>query len=81
MSEGADLLKYVTVKVATYIGTPASEHPRQERIRRKEPWTTRWFGQLVPLGISLWWSGRKQNKPHHEVRPIDEGLTIKETDV
>lgn len=59
MSDGAELLKYVTKRVVTYMEQPKSAELRRERKSRKEPFLTKWFGQLLPIGIHLWWSGRK----------------------
>ncbi|MFC5704010.1 YqzE family protein [Cohnella faecalis] len=74
MSDGSDLLKYVTQRVVTYMDTPAEGQSRKERRKRKEPWATRWFGQLLPLGISLWWNGRKRNKPYPPARLVEREL-------
>ncbi|MBO2942616.1 YqzE family protein [Paenibacillus sp. F411] len=50
MASSDDLIKYITQRVVSYMGTP-----KEERRRRmaKEPWSTRWFGML-PFSMSLW---------------------------
>ncbi|WP_276355848.1 YqzE family protein [Cohnella caldifontis] len=59
MSDGADFLKYVTERVVTYWETPKAPEERRERRMRREPWVTRWFGQLLPVGIGIWLNSRK----------------------
>lgn len=59
MSDGADYLKYVTERVVSYWETPKTPEIRRERRQKREPWVSRWFGQLLPVGLGIWWNGRK----------------------
>ncbi len=60
MGDMAEYVKYVTERVVTHWEKP-KEPPeaRRERRRRREPWMLRWFGQLLPVGIVIWWNGRR----------------------
>ncbi len=59
MSDGADYVKYVTERMIRYWEEPEAREQRRERKLKREPWVIRWFGQLLPLGIGIWWSERK----------------------
>lgn len=61
MSDGADYLKYVTQRVVSYWETPKTPELRRERRQKREPWWVRWFGQLLPVGIVIWWKNRKSD--------------------
>ncbi|MEK0315763.1 YqzE family protein [Cohnella sp. 56] len=61
MSDTTDYIKFVADRTVAYLSLPAEER-RQRRHRRREPWIVRWFGLLLPLGIRIWWSGRKKNE-------------------
>jgi hypothetical protein len=77
MSDGAEYLKYVTERVVSYWETPKAPESRRERRRKREPWVTRWFGQILPAGIGIWWSSRKSAggftsaEPHGAERQAD----------
>lgn len=62
MSEGTDLLKLVTNRVAAYLTTPAEEKEKPSKPRVH--WTTQWFG-MVPMGMQIWWDDKrgKTDKP------------------
>jgi len=61
MAKGEELVKYVTQRVVQYIDTP-SDRRRQQRLgRKKEPWTTRWFG-MIPMAVSMLF-GRGKKAP------------------
>jgi hypothetical protein len=70
MSDGSDYLKYVTQRVVTYWETPKAPEYRRERRQRREPWVTRLFGQLLPIGIRVWLNGRKTEADRHEVAEL-----------
>lgn len=56
-SDGEELVKYITERVVGYM-----ESPREDRHRGRggrQSWSQRWFG-MVPLGLSIWRSGRRQ---------------------
>lgn len=59
MKDGAEFLKYVTERVVSRWETAGTPEDRRTRRQRREPWVTRWFGQLLPVGIGIWWSRRK----------------------
>lgn len=59
MSDGAEYLKYVTERVVSYWEKPHTPEARRERRQKREPWMVRWFGQLLPIGLGIWWSRRK----------------------
>lgn len=59
MGDGADYLKYVTERVVSYWETQEAPELRRERREKREPWTTRWFGQLLPVGIGMWLQDRR----------------------
>ncbi|MDG0813360.1 YqzE family protein [Cohnella rhizosphaerae] len=61
MSDTTDYLKYVAERSAAYLNLPADER-RERRKKKREPWQVRWFGQLLPLGIRIWWTGRKKEE-------------------
>lgn len=61
MGDAADYIKYVTEKIVTWWErAPESPEMRQERRKRREPWVTRWFGQLLPVGVEIWRRQRRQ---------------------
>ncbi|WP_028559962.1 YqzE family protein [Paenibacillus pinihumi] len=60
MANGTEWVKFMTERVVDYIETPR-EQRKQTRLEAKaarEPWLIRWFG-LAPLGLKVWWHGRK----------------------
>ncbi|MBW5445143.1 YqzE family protein [Cohnella sp. CFH 77786] len=61
MSDGAEYLKYVTERIVSYWEAPPSPEARRERRLKREPWAFRWFGQLLPAGIGIWWRSRRQH--------------------
>lgn len=65
MGDGAEYLKYVTERVIAYWQQPqAAPEVRRERRNRREPWVSRWFGQLLPVGIAVWWRQRAAEAWH-----------------
>jgi hypothetical protein len=84
MSDGSDYLKYVTQRVVTYWETPKAPEYRRERRQRREPWVTRWFGQLLPMGILVIWNGRakRAEDPVVELPGLSEAqVTIDKIDL
>jgi hypothetical protein len=73
MSDGSEYVKYVTQRVVSYWETPKAPEYRRERRQRREPWVTRWFGQLLPMGIRVWLSGRKSDTLTPEIIELAEG--------
>ncbi|TJY41345.1 YqzE family protein [Cohnella pontilimi] len=73
MSDGSEYIKYVTKRVVTYWETPKAPEQRRLVRQRREPWVTRWFGQLLPIGIRVWLSGRKSDSVRSEVMELTEG--------
>jgi hypothetical protein len=73
MKDSVDYLKYVTEKMLAHWEQRA-RHPeaRLERRRKREPWVTRWFGQLLPLGVVLWLHHRKRHAARGN--PSDAGI-------
>ena len=60
MGDMADYVKYVTERVVTRLEKPQeAPEARRERRRKREPWMLRWFGHLLPVGIFVWWRGRR----------------------
>lgn len=58
--DGSEYFKYVTARVVHYWESPRGPEIRRERRRKREPWMTRWFGQLLPIGLRIWWNRRKR---------------------
>lgn len=61
MSDTTDYLKYVAERSVAYLNLPKEER-RELRKKKREPWLIRWFGQLLPMGIWIWWTGRKKKE-------------------
>lgn len=60
MKDGVEYLKFVTAKMVAYWEhLPDNPEDRRARRRKRESWVTRWFGQLLPLGIGLWLQHRR----------------------
>lgn len=54
MKDGVEYVKFVTAKMVKHWERADQPEDRRARERKREPWVTRWFGQLLPLGIGLW---------------------------
>lgn len=67
MASGDDLIKYLTERFVTYIDTPR-EVRRQEKVKVKEPWTTKWFG-MIPFSVSLWKEDIKSRRSNKKGKP------------
>lgn len=65
---GDELVKYITERFVGYIETPKEERSRS---KDKTPWSVTWFGML-PVGLSLWRSGRKEARNAGERRGSGE---------
>ncbi|MFD0713746.1 YqzE family protein [Paenibacillus sp. GCM10027626] len=63
MASRDELIKYVTKQLVVYMETPRQERKRQRQAAKaaRQPWLTHWFG-IAPLGIAIWWRGRKEKK-------------------
>lgn len=61
MSDTTDYLKYVTDRTVAYLNLPAEER-RERRHRKRQPWPITWFGQLLPMGLRIWWNNRKKSE-------------------
>ncbi|MBY9082439.1 YqzE family protein [Paenibacillus sp. HN-1] len=64
-SDGEELVKYITEKVVGYMEIPRED--RRSGRSGRQPWSQRWFG-MVPLGFSIWRSGRRHrgDRDHRE---------------
>lgn len=61
MKDAADYIKYVTEKIVMrWEKAPETPEMRQKRRMKREPWVTRWFGQLLPFGVEIWRRQRRQ---------------------
>lgn len=58
-SKRDDLVKYITERVVTYIGTPREKRKARHSVKAKEPWTVRWFG-MVPDSLRLFFGSKKR---------------------
>lgn len=73
LGDMADYVKFVTERVANRLDQPQeSPEVRRERRRKREPWMLRWFGHLLPVGIVIWWNGRRLAARRTD--PPDNGL-------
>lgn len=59
-TKGAELIKYITEQVVTYIDDPKSKKSQLNR-QHKEPWQYRWFG-LLPMALCLWFDQKDSKK-------------------
>ena len=49
-----DIVRDLTERFVKYLDTPKEERKKeQETPKRKEPWTTLWFG-MVPTACRMW---------------------------
>lgn len=62
MAKGEDIVKYVTQKVVEYIDTPSDRRKVRRQNRRREHWTTRWFG-MIPMSISMLFGRNRKKAP------------------
>jgi hypothetical protein len=66
MSDSADYIKLVTERVVRYWDTPKAPEHRRDHRQSREPWQTRWFGQLLPAAFGIWKSQRRERAAQAE---------------
>jgi|GEM_PF-1059235 len=67
MSVMKELVKITAEKIIYTLETPRDvrKQARQQRREHREPWTTRYFGLVLPMSVQVWRAkGKKQSDQH-----------------